>query len=181
MQQRPYRDLIEQFLLVTSAKYPLIKEIRDHFFTRAGDIQNGGPEYYYSEEHLGIWWPDDEYQLIRLSVEGKLNSFYREASSILINLLKTKNKKNYIPLLEEALNLNQGLLKQPNLNNDIDAWKRENSTSRFIPYQYHLDENTIKTKNGSGSQILLMTSFLRHLLWSKFTLFLLVLLQRCDF
>jgi hypothetical protein len=122
-----YHDLIEQFLLVNPAKYPLIKEIRDHFFLRAEDIQNGGPEYYYSEDHLGIWWPDDEYQLICLSVKGKLSGFYNEACSILTNLLITSNKKNYVPLLKESLSLNQALLKQPNFSNDIEINLKNNT------------------------------------------------------
>ena len=127
-----YRELIEEFLVENSAKYPLIKEIRDHFFTRAKDIQSGGPEYYYSKEHLGIWWPDDEYQLIRLSVEGKLDSFYTESASILTNLLAAKNKQGYIPLLKEALKLNQALLKQPNLDDDIEISLENNTVDIYF-------------------------------------------------
>lgn len=36
---------------------------------------------------------------------------------------------------------------------DIEAWKRENSASKFIPYQFQLDEHTIKTKNNEYIQI----------------------------
>ena len=44
---------------------------------------------------------------------------------------------------------NSSIKEQP-----LDAWQRENSASKFIPYQFHLDENTLKTKNNEYIQVL---------------------------
>jgi radical SAM superfamily enzyme YgiQ (UPF0313 family) len=116
-----YRNLIEVFLGVSPDKYPLLAEIRDHFFKRAEEIQNGGPEYYYSKENLGIWWPDDEYQLIRLSTQEKLNEFYNEATRILVELIPSEDQKEFAQVLKESLAINQALLKQPNLKEDVEV------------------------------------------------------------
>ena len=114
-----YRQIIESFCEVDNDDFPLIAEIRDHFYSRAKIIQNGGPEYYYSKEWLGIWWPDDEYQLIRLSAEGKLDIFYEESRKLLETLLKRTQNHDSIPLVAESIKVNHALLKQPGLYDDL--------------------------------------------------------------
>ena len=116
-----YRQIIESFCEVNNNDFPLIAEIRDHFCSRAEIIQNGGPEYYYSKEWLGIWWPDDEYQLIRLSAEGKLGIFYEESRKLLETLLKKTKNYDSIPLVAESVKINHALLKQPYLYDDLET------------------------------------------------------------
>ena len=116
-----YRQIIESFCEVDNNDFPLIAEIRDHFCSRAEIIQNGGPEYYYSKEWLGIWWPDDEYQLIRLSAEGKLGIFYEESRKLLEALLKKTQNYDSIPLVAESVKINHALLKQPYLYDDLET------------------------------------------------------------
>ena len=116
-----YRQIIESFCEVNNNDFPLIAEIRDHFCSRAEIIQNGGPEYYYSKEWLGIWWPDDEYQLIRLSAEGKLGIFYEESRKLLEALLKKTQNYDSIPLVAESVKINHALLKQPYLYDDLET------------------------------------------------------------
>ena len=116
-----YRQIIESFCQVNNNDFPLIAEIRDHFCSRAEIIQNGGPEYYYSKEWLGIWWPDDEYQLIRLSAEGKLGIFYEESRKLLETLLKKTQNYDSIPLVAESIKINHALLKQPYLYDDLET------------------------------------------------------------
>ncbi len=116
-----YRQIIESFCEVNNNDFPLIAEIRDHFCSRAEIIQNGGPEYYYSKEWLGIWWPDDEYQLIRLSAEGKLGIFYEESRKLLETLLKKTQNYDSIPLVAESVKINHALLKQPYLYDDLET------------------------------------------------------------
>ena len=116
-----YRQIIESFCEVNNNDFPLIAEIRDHFCSRAEIIQNGGPEYYYSKEWLGIWWPDDEYQLIRLSAEGKLGIFYEESRKLLETLLKKTQNYASIPLVAESVKINHALLKQPYLYDDLET------------------------------------------------------------
>jgi hypothetical protein len=116
-----YREMIELFLDVDANQFPQMAEIRDHFLSRAEIIQNGGPEYVYSKEWLGIWWPDDEYQLIRLCTEGKLHLFYMEAQHLLENHLCKINKTECKPILAESIKINHLLLKQPNLKEDVEV------------------------------------------------------------
>jgi radical SAM superfamily enzyme YgiQ (UPF0313 family) len=78
-----YRRLIEAFMAVDAARCPLLGEIRDFFVDSARAIQAGGPEYVYSREWLGIYWPADEYVFIRLTAERKLDCFYDEARAVL--------------------------------------------------------------------------------------------------
>jgi hypothetical protein len=98
----------------------LTADIRDHFYSRAEIVQNGGPEYYYSKEWLGIWWPDDEYQLIRLSAEEKLGTFYEESRELLEALLKKTKNYDSVPLVAESIKINRALLKQPYLYDDLE-------------------------------------------------------------
>ena len=115
-----YGKIIESFFEVDPSEFSLIAEIRDHFFNRAAEVQTGGPEYHYSKEWLGVWWPDDEYQLIRLSVEGKLDLFYEESERLLKALLNKAKKDHVIPLVTESIKINRALLKQPHLYDDLE-------------------------------------------------------------
>ena len=115
-----FRKMIEVFMEVDAHQFPLIAEINDHFFKRATEIQNGGPEYYYSKDWLGIWWPDDEYQLIRLSAEKHLIQFYAESQSLLEGLLNESNILNLSPLLTDSIKVNLSLLKQPRFYDDLE-------------------------------------------------------------
>jgi radical SAM superfamily enzyme YgiQ (UPF0313 family) len=121
-----YRQIIESFCEVNDSDFPLITEIRNHFYLRAEIIQNGGPEYYHSKEWLDIWWPDDEYQLIRLSTEGKLGAFYEESRKLLEALLKKTQNNNSIPLIAESIKINQALLKQPYLYDNLEIETKYN-------------------------------------------------------
>ncbi|PIQ86834.1 MAG: hypothetical protein COV74_03110 [Candidatus Omnitrophica bacterium CG11_big_fil_rev_8_21_14_0_20_45_26] len=108
-----FRDLIEIFIESDLTQYPTLSEIREFFFEKARDIQNGGAEFCRAENWLNIWWPADEYIFIKLSVEQKLDLFYREAQSILERFLKQKSIKLPDNILTDAVLLNQSLIKQP--------------------------------------------------------------------
>jgi len=115
-----YRDLIETFLSVDAESFPVLNDIRLFFQARAQIIQDGGPEYIHSEEWLNIWWPIDEYVLIRLCVEDKLHQFYQEAEKRLFDLAETKNVSIPEHALHQAIDLNRSLLKVPFQTEDID-------------------------------------------------------------
>ncbi|MBN2752315.1 MAG: cobalamin-dependent protein, partial [Rhodospirillaceae bacterium] len=55
-----YAEIFDAFMDVQAAEFPVLAEIRDFFLAEAASIQNGGPEYVFSEEWLGIFWPADE-------------------------------------------------------------------------------------------------------------------------
>jgi len=107
-----YRELVEVFLLHEGEEYPVTTEMVDFFRTEAQKIQNGGKEFYHSEEWLNIYWPHDEYMLMKLVVEDKLSFFYEEAEALIGERLRKKGVS--VPFfLHEAIALNDALLKRP--------------------------------------------------------------------
>lgn len=115
-----YRELIEVFSEQTLDEFPVISEVRRFFLDKAEDIQNGGAEYCRSEAWLNIWWPADEYILIKLCVEEKLEAFYREAEGVLRRFLAKAFLGMPPRLLGEAVVFNKSLLKQPFQTSDLD-------------------------------------------------------------
>jgi radical SAM superfamily enzyme YgiQ (UPF0313 family) len=105
----PYKVLFEAFLDVPSERYPVLGEIREFFFDKARDIQAGGVEYCNSREWLNIFWPADEYVLIKLCRENKLAAFYAEAAARV-----AESASGVAPaLLVDAIGLNHALIKLP--------------------------------------------------------------------
>jgi len=112
-----YRELLEVFNRKNDS-FPIISEIYAFFLKEARNIQKGGPEFCRSKHWLNIYWPHDEYILIKLCVEGKLDNFYDEARRLIEDLFKEKGLQ--IPeYLDEALELNRQLLKQPFKTEDL--------------------------------------------------------------
>ncbi len=115
-----YKIIFEYFLDVNEYHYPVLAHIRDHFMSRAKEIQKGGAEYFYSKDWLGIWWPDDEYVLIQLATTDKLSYFYEEASTLLKTILFEREISNLDVLIEDAILINQTSLKLPKKIEDIE-------------------------------------------------------------
>ncbi|HLI20071.1 MAG TPA: radical SAM protein [Stellaceae bacterium] len=108
-----YREMLEAFLEVDGGVYPLLGEIRDFFLEEARRIQEGAPEYVFSKEYLGIYWPADEYMFIKLTAEHKFGEFYRQAGDLLKELVALHGDATVDKVLDEALRLNRALVKQP--------------------------------------------------------------------
>ena len=147
-----YRDLIETFTKDWLDPYPVLSDIRKFFISQAEGIQNGGPEYAQSIEWLNIWWPPDEYSLIKLCVNNQLDQFYGEAESLLNHLLKERGQSLPDDLLHQAILLNRSLIKLPfqteNLDIDLtyNIWEFYRSILTGQPValekginQYHVD------------------------------------------
>ncbi len=111
-----YREMLEAFIEVDGAQYPLLGEIRDFFIAEAERIQNGAPEYVYSKEYLGIYWPADEYMFIKLTADQKFDVFYREAGRLLKLLVDLRVGSMDEKVLDDALRVNRALIKQPGLH-----------------------------------------------------------------
>ena len=112
-----YRTITESFMHADTARFPLLAEIRDFFDDFAKQIQAGGPEYVYSQQWLGIYWPADEYIFIKLTAEGRMQQFHDECGALLRSLASKEAAD--IGLLDEALRLNHALVKQPGVHKDI--------------------------------------------------------------
>jgi len=115
-----YREVFEAFLDDHAERFPIITEIKQFFIEKARDIQNGGPEYCHSAKWLDIYWPADEYILIKLCVENKLTGFYREAEALLTAFLKARFLQLPPKLLNEAIELNRNLIKLPFQTENLD-------------------------------------------------------------
>ena len=107
-----YKEITDTFI-ENPLKTQVIGEISDLFSEQARNLQKGGAEYIHSKQWLNIWWPADEYALIKLAIEGKLNTFYQEAESTLDHLLRQKGYKDHDKILQEAIYFNKELLKMP--------------------------------------------------------------------
>src|SRR4051812_19021605 len=100
-----YRTMIEAFMSDAVEGYPLLAEVRDLMLRAAADIQQGGPEYLFSEDWLGIFWPVDEYVFIKLTVEDKLDQFYAEAGALLRDLVAERSPSAPLELIDQAVRL----------------------------------------------------------------------------
>jgi len=114
----PFRRLVEAFLNLDAACYPVLGEIRGFFDAEARSLQSGGPELVFSEEWLGVYWPADEHTFIRLSRDGKLDAFYAEAGVLLGELI---DDLELVEMLGDALTLNRVMIKQPGQSDDIEV------------------------------------------------------------
>ena len=124
-----YRDMVEAFLTASDKnpdRYPVLGEVRALFEREALSIQRGGPEYVYSEEWLGIYWPADEYMFIKLSVENKLERFYAEAGELLRELMKASASPLLNAAVDDAIALNAALVAKPFAIDDISIMTRHN-------------------------------------------------------
>jgi radical SAM superfamily enzyme YgiQ (UPF0313 family) len=125
-----YRDIIDAFLTAPKQEYPVVHSVRDFFDSEALSMQRGGPEYVYSKEWLGIYWPADEYMFIKLTSEGQLHKFYQEAERLLPGLFEKSMVDQSWPLLEgavkEAIRLNAALISQPFVLEDLRISTRYN-------------------------------------------------------
>jgi len=108
-----YRDMFEAFLDADPASYPLIAEIARFFMDEARKIQEGGPEYVFSREWLGIFWPADEFIFIKLTADGTFERFYDEAGRLLTDLAESTTSNTGKAAIKDAIRLNRALVKQP--------------------------------------------------------------------
>jgi radical SAM superfamily enzyme YgiQ (UPF0313 family) len=115
----PYRKLIEAFAK-KDARFPVMAGVLSAFEQKAREIQNGGAWFMESKEWLNIsWWPD-ELLYIRLSAEGNLDAFYKEADEILAEFVRDAGG-DLPAMTKQAVELNRKLLKQPFQNDKLTA------------------------------------------------------------
>lgn len=117
-----YRHMVEAFLEVDASEYPLLSDISKFFEGEAKSIQAGGPEYVYSSEWLGIYWPADEYVFIKMTDEGTLSEFYQEAGRLLVQLVADQASDKDIEVIRQALMLNEALVSQPFITEDTSVF-----------------------------------------------------------
>lgn len=115
----PYHSLVEAFADGATDRQPVLAETRAFLLRKARELQRGGPEYCPSEEWLRVWWPADEFVLIKLCMEQKLSSFYGEAGAVLAELAHGSGVDLPDEALDDALRLNEALVKLPLQTDDL--------------------------------------------------------------
>jgi radical SAM superfamily enzyme YgiQ (UPF0313 family) len=119
--QVSYKELFELFSESTHDEFPILASIRAFFLEKAQEIQQGGAEYCRSSEWLNIWWPADEYVLIKLCYEDKLAAFFSEAEEMLNQALIKRHVALPENLLHESMELNRSLIKRPFQTEDVEV------------------------------------------------------------
>ena len=115
----PTYAVIFKDLIADPVKYPVIHEINNLFEKTALEIQNGQQaEFIHSTEWLNVYWPPEEYALIKLNIEGKLGSFYDESGKLITTNLQKHSSLNS-KLVQECIKYNSSLIKIPFQNSDI--------------------------------------------------------------
>ncbi len=143
-----FRELIETFINVDSVRFPIIDEINKFFIRKAQDIQNGGEEYCPSEKWLNLWWPADELILIEMCTNGKIKEFYAEVSRRFREFLDEKNLGLPRDLIDQAIELNQKLMKLPLQASDLNV---KLSYNIFEVYKAALQGIDIPVEEGTFS------------------------------
>ena len=100
---------VAEHCITQGASRPCLGNILALMQEKADGIRSGSPEYVPAPEFLDIWWPLDEYLLIRLVREGTLDRLYGEMSQLLAPFACRLPEG----LLDEALRLNRALVKEP--------------------------------------------------------------------
>ena len=108
-----FTEIMERFMFADADRYPVVSSIMDFFVDEARKIGEGGAEYVYSDDWLGIYWPADEYMFIKLTAEDKMDRFYSEAQDLIASLVTTRNPTMPLEALEDAVKVNKMLVSQP--------------------------------------------------------------------
>ncbi len=118
-----YKSIINFFVNEDSEEFKLISKIRKYFFDSALTIQNGGPEYKFSKEWLNIWWPHDEYMLLKLYKNKLISNFYKESEKLLLKKMIThdSNLSKFKNLISQSIMINYEMLKLPNRDENYEV------------------------------------------------------------
>ncbi len=127
-----YREIVELFL-DPDPRHGVLSGLRGVLEAKARSIQRGEGEYVASKEWLGLWWPADEYLLLKLTVEGAREAFYREAEEAVGAFLARRGVTLPPGLLADSIRLNAALLKRP--GPPAGGWVR----SEYSVWEWYLD------------------------------------------
>ena len=143
-----YKSIIGYFFNNTNKEFELISKIKKYFLYSASIIQRGGPEYKFSKKWLNIWWPQDEYMLIKLYENGSIEEFYNESENLLKERMTNKDKKlsKFNQLISQSCKINFEMLKLPNRFENLNI-KSDYNILDF--YESVLKGKLVKLKKGT--------------------------------
>ncbi len=115
----PYHQLLVGFFKSDPKQFPVMSATQQFFIKKAKAIQNGESEYCHLPDPLNIFWPADEFMLIKMMKENQIDQFYDEAGKIL-NMMVNGDPSSADQIVNDAVHLNRKLLKRPSQNFDIN-------------------------------------------------------------
>ncbi len=115
-----FRSMTEAFLDADPALYPTVASVSKRCTENARLIQEkGAPEMIPAGDLENSWWPLEQYAIIRLVRDGRLDRFYKEAEALLASLLPITMVKSAGRLLVQAVRLNHALFRVPFVRGNI--------------------------------------------------------------
>jgi hypothetical protein len=119
-----YRTFYEALLAADGDRFPVLAEVRAWLAEQARRIQAGEPEFVPSERWLNIWWPADQYVVVKLVAERRLPDFYAEAEALLVELLADHGIYDADGVLADAIALNKAMVRIPREFEDTEIATR---------------------------------------------------------
>jgi radical SAM superfamily enzyme YgiQ (UPF0313 family) len=113
-----YRRMIEAFLDAEESEHPIAAQIVASLAQQARDLQRGASPCVAAPDVLNLWWPRDQYALIRLAREGLFDRFYDEAAVLLVRCAASADRGIDLHLIRDALRLNLAMFAVPFVWND---------------------------------------------------------------
>ena len=111
---QPLWRAIDALVQADPQRYPTLGEMKRFCLDYAGQMQQGADEYLFSADWLGQYWTIDEYLLIRLCLEDRLEDVYAEAAQVLAPLLPPAGEElDPAAVLDDAIKLNEARLRHP--------------------------------------------------------------------
>lgn len=146
-----YRQLFEAFIEADGIRMPTLREIIDFFIEKARKIQEeGSPNHIESERWLNMWWPTDQFKLIDLVSENKLDAFYDESTRIFKEVVGKDASA-----IDDAVLLNKELLKRPFQTEDIEI---ETAYNVLDAYRGNLVGVSVNLEKGDSTHLIDRTS-----------------------
>jgi len=99
--------------------FPVTTEIRKIFMDKGWAITKGDYEFCYSSQWLGVFWQPEEFAMIKLYAENKLDEFYAESQNAFELLLRRNGVPYDQELLHQVFQLNRHMIKLPLVHSDI--------------------------------------------------------------
>ncbi|MBW2603988.1 MAG: cobalamin-dependent protein [Deltaproteobacteria bacterium] len=112
--------MVEAFLDADPAAYPVTGGLSRFCLDQARAVQlSGAPEMIPAEHLRDAWWPPEQYAVIQLVREGKLDAFYDEARSLLSGLLPDRASEKKRRFLTQSVSLNHALFRVPFVEGNV--------------------------------------------------------------
>ena len=115
------RTMAEAFMGADPAQYPVTAGLVRRFHGKARDIQEkGAAEMTAALRFRDAWWPVEQFALIQLVREEKLEAFYGEAADLLVRLVpEGAAAERDRRLITQSVGLNRSLFRVPFVTGNV--------------------------------------------------------------